>query len=445
MEMNKAGCDKRARQYRSQYNLKGLLSPQGLVSPTRSLNLNRSLSPQGLVSPSRSLNLYRSLSPFLLIFCALLTFSCSTGNSETSDSTTLPAAPEITLELKPGDNNPRNSEGDFVQLNDGRLMFVYSRFFGASRSDFGSSSLAARYSEDGGRTWTDEDELVVANEGEVNVMSVSLLRLDNGEIALFYVRKNSMRDCIPMMRTSSDEGMTWSEPIACITDREGYFVLNNDRVIQLGNGRLLMPVSMHVTSAEESTFNENGVIFCYYSDDDGRTWRSAPEVRNPTGHMTQEPGVVELKSGKIMMFIRSDAGRQLVSYSPDGGESWSPAELSNIVSPLAPASIERIPSTGDLLMVWNYNDETDERIKGKRTPFNTAISQDEGKTWTRIQTIADDTDTRYCYTSIYFVDDQVLLGHVAGQYSDGTRNSITHITRIDLDWIYSSSDLKMNL
>src|SRR5690625_1595396 len=151
MEMNKAGCDKRARQsapapdcpkaYRSQYNLKGLLSPQGLVSP------------------SRSLNLYRSLSPFLLIFCALLTFSCSTGNSETSDSTTLPAAPEITLELKPGDNNPRNSEGDFVQLNDGRLMFVYSRFVGTSRSDFGTSSLAARYSEDGGRTWTDEDEL----------------------------------------------------------------------------------------------------------------------------------------------------------------------------------------------------------------------------------------------------------------------------------------------
>src|SRR5690625_2341983 len=101
-------------------------------------------------------------------------------------------------------------------------------------------------------------------------MSVSLLRLDNGEIALFYVRKNSMRDCIPMMRTSSDEGVTWSEPIPCITDREGYFVLNNDRVIQLGNGRLLMPVSMHVTSAEESTFNENGVIFCYYSDDEDR-------------------------------------------------------------------------------------------------------------------------------------------------------------------------------
>src|SRR5690625_7675485 len=104
-------------------------------------------------------------------------------------------------------------------------MYEYRRLCGTYRSDVGTIRLVARYSEDGGRTWTDEDELVVANEGEVNVMSVSLLRMDNGEIALFYVRKNSMRDCIPMMRTSSDEGMTWSEPIACITDREGYFVL----------------------------------------------------------------------------------------------------------------------------------------------------------------------------------------------------------------------------
>src|SRR5690606_34504350 len=104
-EMNKAGCDKRARQsapapdcpkaYRSQNNLKGLLSPQGLVSPTSSLNLNRSLSPQGLVSPTSSLNLNRSLSPFLFIFCALLTFSCTNTDQDSSVNSTGPISPEI--------------------------------------------------------------------------------------------------------------------------------------------------------------------------------------------------------------------------------------------------------------------------------------------------------------------------------------------------------------
>lgn len=384
-------------------------------------------------------------SVFISAFIVLggsLTFSCQ-SNPEVNNENHALESPSVVLELRPGDNNPRNSEGDFIQLDDGRLMFIYSRFYGESRSDFGSSSLSARYSNDGGKTWSEDDTTIVPNEGNVNVMSVSLLRLENGQIAMFYVRKNSMHDCIPMMRLSSDEGQTWSPARPCITDRSGYFVLNNDRVIQLEGGRLLMPVSQHVTSEEAKKFNENGIIFCYYSDDNGVTWKGSSAIENPTGQMTQEPGVVELKNGQIMMFIRSDAGRQLVSYSDDNGETWGPAQLSNIISPLAPASIKRIPSTGDLLMVWNYNDETDERIKDKRTPFNTAISRDEGKTWIHIQTIADDPDTRYCYTSICFVDDHVLLGHVAGQYSDGTRNSITHITRLGMDWIYTPSIIKM--
>ena len=33
----------------------------------------------------------------------------------------------IGLELPPGPNNPRNSEGAFMPLKDGRIMFAYSR------------------------------------------------------------------------------------------------------------------------------------------------------------------------------------------------------------------------------------------------------------------------------------------------------------------------------
>jgi hypothetical protein len=42
-----------------------------------------------------------------------------------------------------------------------------------------------------------------------------------------------------------DEAKSWSEPVPCIPDRQGYFVLNNARVIQLHDGRLLMPVALH--------------------------------------------------------------------------------------------------------------------------------------------------------------------------------------------------------
>lgn len=92
------------------------------------------------------------------------------------------------LKLLPGNNNPRNSEGDFVTLKDGRVFFVYSHYTGTSGDDNATAYLAGRYSADKGKTWT-EDITVVEQEGTMNVMSVSLLRLQNGEIALFYLKK----------------------------------------------------------------------------------------------------------------------------------------------------------------------------------------------------------------------------------------------------------------
>jgi len=343
---------------------------------------------------------------------------------------------QTVLQLDPGENNPRNSEGDFIRLKDGRIMFIYTHFTGKSGSDFGSAFLAARYSEDDGHTWTDESKTKVSNDGGMNVMSVSLLRLQDGNIALFYARKNSISDCIPLMRVSKDEGETWSEPTPCITDRKGYFVLNNNRVLQLENGRLIMPVALHRTSEGED-FNEKGRLFTYFSDDNGTTWQSGKEVKNPKNVTLQEPGLVVLKNGKLMMIIRTDAGVQFAAYSKNSGEKWTSAKPTQIPSPLSPATIARIPSTGDLMMVWNNNGAKEGLYKGKRTPLNIAISKNDGKTWENEKVLEDDRDGWYCYTAIHFVNDkEVLLSYCAGNRPAGTGLSITRLTLLNLDWIY---------
>jgi hypothetical protein len=342
---------------------------------------------------------------------------------------------EIVLRLEPGLDNPRNSEGDFITLKDGRIMFVYSRYFGSKGGDHSPAYLAARFSNDGGKTWTSEDLKVVEREGTMNVMSVSLLRLQNGKIALFYLKKNSETDCIPMVRFSNDEAKTWSDPVPCITDKKGYFVLNNNRVIQLKNGRILMAVNLY-NIAEGSILNK-GSLWSYYSDDNGLTWKSGIEVPNPDKFLTQEPGIVELKNKDILMIIRSNPGVQCISYSKDKGVTWSSVKPSNIKSPVSPASIERIPSTGDLLLVWNNNGGDDLAIKGKRTPLTVAISKDEGKTWQKAKNVEDDIDGWYCYIAIHFVGKDVLLGHCAGNRPKGTGLAVTQITKLSLDWIYN--------
>ncbi|MBO9592675.1 MAG: exo-alpha-sialidase [Niabella sp.] len=342
---------------------------------------------------------------------------------------------EVVLKLSPGPDNPRNSEGSFITLKDGRILFVYSHYTGMHSGDHDPAYLAGRFSSDGGKTWTTDDVKIVEQEGNMNVMSVSLLRLKNGEIALFYLKKNSTVDCIPMVRFSRDEAKTWTEPLPCITNRKGYFVLNNDRVIQLNNGRLMMAVALH-TSPEMPKWSNRAALFAYYSDDNGRTWTQGKQVPVPEGVITQEPGLVALKDGRVMMFIRASGGSQYVTYSDDQGASWISAVPYNLQSPLSPASIKRIPSTGDLLAVWNNNDGTDPQIKDKRTPLTMAISNDEGRTWKQITNLETDSDGWYCYIAIHFYKDHILLGYCAGSQKAKTYLSVTDIARVHLKTLY---------
>ena len=57
---------------------------------------------------------------------------------------------EITLRLEPTGTNPRNSEGDFIKLRDGRILYVYTHFTEGS-GDHAGAFLAGRYSSDGGK------------------------------------------------------------------------------------------------------------------------------------------------------------------------------------------------------------------------------------------------------------------------------------------------------
>ena len=344
-------------------------------------------------------------------------------------------SPVIVSELPPGKGNPRNSEGSFVSLHDGRILFVYTHYTSGIGDDHDPAFLAGRYSSDGGRTWTEEDEIVVSNEGGMNVMSAGLIRLQSGAIALFYLLKNSERDCRPVMRLSHDEGLTWSTPVSCITDEIGYYVLNNDRATQLSTGRLVLPVCLHAREHDVEV-DWKGTLMCYVSDDEGKSWQRSQSVFqgfDSTGGRitTQEPGIIELNDGRVMMFIRASGGYQYLSWSEDGGDTWSQPVRSDIPSPVSPASIKRLPSTGDLLLVWNNHVCIAPHLADRRVPLSTAISQDDGRTWRNIKVLEGNLQGWFCYIAIHPVDDAVLLGYCA-------LSNLAHsrITRVPIDWLY---------
>lgn len=346
-------------------------------------------------------------------------------------------SPQRVLELSPRPGNPRNSEGDFIELKDGRILFIYTHFTGGN-SDHAGAHLAARESRDGGRTWSTNDTLVVTNEGGMNVMSVSLLRLRSGPIALFYLRKNSGKDCRPLLRISRDEARTWSEPIECITDEVAYYVLNNARVVQLASGRLVVPVAQH---ARADGAWRPGEIYCYLSDDEGKTWhRGAQSLTAKAEGKTvslMEPGLVETSPNEMLMIIRTRVGTQYTARSKDGGEHWTAAEPSDLWSPESPATFTKIPGTETLVVIWNDHrgKPLDHRTAKSphRTPLSLALSRDGGKTWQGTKVIESDPAAGYCYTAARWSGDHLLLGYCAHRSRWGLET--TRLTRIDRRWI----------
>jgi hypothetical protein len=356
----------------------------------------------------------------------------------------------IVLELRPSRRNARNSEGAFVGLAQGRLLFAYTKF-GASASDFGAAVICARTSDDGGRTWSARDRVLVAKEGDTNVMSVSLLRLKDGRIALVNLRKDDgQRMCIPWVRFSTDEAQTFGAavPIVCAP---GYYVVNNDRLIQLASGRLLLPMALHrVRGPYEGErlrpgFSAAGLILYYYSDDGGATWREAPGSyyrASRLGEGLQEPGVVELRDGRVWSFSRAEAfgpgpGRQWEALSSDGGLTWTEPRPSPFVSPCSPMSVKRIPETGHLLAVWNdhsghFQTPRAQPISWGRTPLVCATSLDDGATFGHQLLLEKSPTHGYCYTAIHALDDAVLLAYTAGGKSTRMVLDTLRIRRIPL-------------
>lgn len=336
----------------------------------------------------------------------------------------------IVHELKPSAEIPRNSEGAFAVLGDGRILLCYSQFYGGTH-DHNAARIAAIESRDGGVTWSSPREIVAGPDGGgLNVMSVSLLRLRDGRLALFYELTQSKEDCRPYISYSTDDGRTWTPPRVVIP-APGYYILNNDRVIQTRSGRIIMPLNQHARTGARGE-----MVWCY-SDDSGASWDFSPDRRGVEAGKSglQESGVVETARSGLFCWARTDLGSQFVSRSTDNGRTWTEPGPSELVSPLSPASIKRVPGSDDLLAVFNDHSGRFPFRADERTPLVAAISHDDGHTWPARKLIEEDTSFWYHYVAILLLPDAFLLAYNTGVDQMARLGGSLRIRRVEYSWL----------
>lgn len=126
------------------------------------------------------------------------------------------------------------------------------------------------------------------------------------------------------------------------------------------------------------------------------------------------------------MIMRNQLGTISHSFSEDGGDSWSaPRPLGDLQSPEAPATLRRIPATGQLLLIWNNTYVPGAGHGGKRTPLTAAISSDEGETWRIVGNLESDPEKTFSYISLIFSRDRAVLSYWEsgpGRYSSRFRS-----------------------
>ena len=301
-----------------------------------------------------------------------------------------------------GPGNLRNSEGALIELRDGRLFLAYTHFY-ADADDWGAGDIRGKTSDDGGETWS-EPFLIEPNTARCNVGRLSLLRLprlhdglheQSPYLAHIYVELNSLYMNRMFFKTSIDEGKTWSAPVQINdTGTLAHICQRGDTALVLSTGRILVP--------SYGMFGGMCASFCYYSDDGGEHWlRSRSEMslkftdgKHVTGfHNFEEPAVAELRDGRLLCFGRTNTGRLWQAFSKDQGLTWSDPEPTGLASSYSPASLKTIPTTGDLLCVWNQASPEEIRHGFGRMRMSCAVSKDDAKTWEHFQNL-DSLDDR---------------------------------------------------
>jgi sialidase-1 len=319
-------------------------------------------------------------------------------------------------------NSGAYAYASMMRLNDSSLIVACTRYRPNGFNDFLHSDIVAKISTNNGETWQPE-YVLQENIGILNTMNPCFVRFTSNKIAFIFSVKDSDSKIDILIKNSDDNGVTWGEPRLVNNQSWGYHVVNNDRVLY-NNRRLIVPVAYSVSISKDY---DKQVIFCYYSDDLGRTWHKSNYLK--TDFALMEPGVTAIdKNGKLRMNIRTKQGFIYFSNSADNGKTWKGLYKSNINTPEAPQVLSSLNRSDSLIMIWNNTPYTPGM--NNRNPLTFAYSINGGQQWINPTNLRNNKDLNYLYPTIYNDRNDTIL--VTYGVRDNTYKPVVYFDRLSL-------------
>lgn len=211
-----------------------------------------------------------------------------------------------------------------------------------------------------------------------------LLKLATGNLAVFYKQATSHAydaDSVVLMRTSTDNGGTWSAASTVATD-DTYDVQVGGGVV-LSTGRVVLALCLNSISPEGGLPDSTRII---YSDDNGANWSVEYTVDSSFTSFDHMSGgnITEMPDGTLRMAIfgvNSGATYNpiVVFTSSDNGETWG-NEITIVDGEIDGRNYQEpnlvVLQNGNLLCMLRSDASP---ITGSY--FYSTVSEDDGATW----------------------------------------------------------------
>jgi len=217
-----------------------------------------------------------------------------------------------------------------------------------------------------------------------------LFQPKEGPLLLFYKIGPNCDVWWGMVRSSTDHGITWSEPTRLPDKILGPI---KNKPVQLADGTLLCG-----SSWEGQKSGPSWQIHFERSTDNGKSWNFI-SVPQPTGSPSAiQPSILIHPDGHLQAVGRTKASRIFSTTSTDQGLTWSSLSLLDLPNPNSGTDALTLKD-GRHILVYNHT-------TNGRSPLNIAISKD-GNLWEASEVI-EDTPGEYSYPAVIQSRDGLL-------------------------------------